>query len=92
MAGSYTVLLRTEPEGGYTVLVPALPGCVTCGDTIDEALRMAEEAIGCHVDALRDLGQSIPQDGPEFTLSAKELTGTLLVYRMSPEGEVAEVA
>ncbi|MDL1966270.1 MAG: type II toxin-antitoxin system HicB family antitoxin, partial [Candidatus Desulfofervidus auxilii] len=42
---SYRILLRKEPEGGYTVIVPSLPGCVTYGDTIEEAIEMAKEAI-----------------------------------------------
>ena len=42
---TYRILLRKEPEGGYTVLVPALPGCITYGKTIEEAIKMAKEAI-----------------------------------------------
>ena len=43
---SFTVLLVPDVEsGGYTVLVPAMPGCITHGFSIDEALANAEEAI-----------------------------------------------
>ena len=42
---NYRILLRKEPEGGYTVMVPLLPGCVTYGETIEEAIDMAKEAI-----------------------------------------------
>ncbi len=42
---SYRVLLREEPEGGYTATVPTLPGCITYGATIPEAVSMAKEAI-----------------------------------------------
>jgi len=88
----YTVILRSEPEGGYTVLVPSLPGCVTYGETIDEALRMAEEAmLGCIL-GLEDLGKPVPEDGPFIALPAEVVTGTLLVYRLSRKGEVVEVA
>ena len=38
---SYRVLLRKEPERGYTVIVPSLPGCVSYGDTVEEAIEMA---------------------------------------------------
>jgi hypothetical protein len=38
MALSYRILLRKEPEGDYTVVVPSLPGCVTYGDTIEESI------------------------------------------------------
>jgi len=53
MKDAYTVVLRTEPEGGYTVLVPALSGCVTYGETLAEALRMAEDAIACYLEGVQ---------------------------------------
>ena len=80
----YTVILRSEPEGGYTVLVPSLPGCVTYGETIDEALRMAEEAISGCILGLQDLGKPVPEDGPVIALPVEELTGPLLACRVSP--------
>ena len=61
MVARYTVLLYPE-EGGYSVVVPALPGCVTQGDTIDEVLAMAREAIEGHVAILRDLGREVPEE------------------------------
>ena len=39
---SYTVFFEPAPEGGYTVTVPAFPGCVTEGDTLEEAWGMAK--------------------------------------------------
>jgi predicted RNase H-like HicB family nuclease len=77
----YTVMLRPEPEGGFTVLVPALPGCISYGDTIDEALANADEAIRCHVTALRSLGKRVPKEGDTLRVAVEELIGTLLVYR-----------
>lgn len=44
-AYTYTVLLQPEPEGGYTVTCPTLPGLVTYGETLDEARVMAADAI-----------------------------------------------
>jgi hypothetical protein len=41
----YKILIRPETDGTYTVIVPSLPGCLTFGDTIEEALEMAKEAI-----------------------------------------------
>ena len=38
---SYRVFLRKEPEGGFTVNVPSLPGCITFGESLDEAMSMA---------------------------------------------------
>lgn len=46
------ILLKPEPEGGYTVIVPALPGCITYGETKDEAWAMAAEAIELYVEEL----------------------------------------
>jgi len=48
---NYRVLLRKEPEGGYTVIVPSLSGCVTYGDTVEQALKMAKEAIELYLEA-----------------------------------------
>lgn len=42
---SYRVLLRKEPEGGFTISVPSLPGCVTFGETLEESVSTAREAI-----------------------------------------------
>ncbi len=42
---TYKILLQKEPEGGFTVTVPALPGCITYGEDIDEAIIMAKGAI-----------------------------------------------
>ena len=57
---SYRILLREEPEGGYTVMVPSLPGCVTYGETISEAIAMAKEAIELYLESLRAHGEEIP--------------------------------
>ncbi len=55
-------MLTEEPEGGYSVRVPALPGCYTQGETVKEALDNAAEAIAGHIAALQDLGEPIPED------------------------------
>ena len=57
---NYRVLLMKEPEGGYTAIVPTLPGCVTFGDTIEEAIAMAKEAIELYLESLRAYGERIP--------------------------------
>jgi predicted RNase H-like HicB family nuclease len=59
---SYRILLRKEPEGGYTVVVPSLPGCVTYGDTIEKAIEMAREAIELYVESLKKHGEEIPTE------------------------------
>ena len=59
---SYRILLRKEPEGGYTVTVPTLPGCVTYGDDITEAIEMAKEAIALYLESLKAHGEEIPTE------------------------------
>ena len=59
---AYKLLLKPEPEGGYTVTVPALSGCVTYGDTIDEAISMAKEAIELYIESLVAHNEPIPDE------------------------------
>jgi len=70
---NYRILLRKEPEGGYTVIVPSLPGCVTYGDTIEKAIRMAKEAIELYIESLKEHGEEVPtEEGTlEYTLMVK---------------------
>jgi predicted RNase H-like HicB family nuclease len=70
---TYRILLRKEPEGGYTVTVPTLPGCVTFGGTIEEAIAMAKEAIEVYLEDLTDRGEKIPteEDILEYTLTVE---------------------
>ncbi len=67
---SYRILLRKEPEGGYTVIVPTLPGCVTYGETIEEAVERAKEAIEVYIESLQEHGEEIPTEEStlEYTL------------------------
>lgn len=58
----YRVILRPEPEGGYTALVPALPGCITYGIDVDEAMTMAREAIELYVESLVAHGEEVPDE------------------------------
>jgi antitoxin HicB len=58
----YKVRLKQEPEGGYTVIVPALPGCISYGENVEQALAMAKEAIEGYISVLEENGESIPDD------------------------------
>lgn len=58
----YTVVLEKEPDGGYVVSVPALPGCASQGDSRDEALANIREAIQLYVDDCRSAGDPIPTE------------------------------
>lgn len=70
---TYRIILKREPEGGYTVLVPSLPGCVTYGKTIEEAIKMAQEAIELYIESLKAHNEEIPTDEDtfEYTLTLK---------------------
>lgn len=58
---TYNVLLQPEPEGGYTVTCPSLPGVVTYGETLEEARAMAAEAIQAYLESLQMDGEPIPK-------------------------------
>ena len=63
MARSYTIVLIPEPEeGGYSVLVPSLPGCVTQGETVQEAIEMAKDAIEGWIAVAKKHGEPIPEE------------------------------
>jgi len=66
-AYTYTIQIEPAEEGGYNVYVPALPGCVTQGDSYEEAVAMAEECIEGFLEALVKAGQSIPIEAPSPT-------------------------
>lgn len=67
----YTVLFSPDEEsGGFTAEVPALPGCVTDGDTLREAKKHAKEAIELYLETLKERGLSFPEDiEPNFLKS-----------------------
>lgn len=68
---SYRILLRKEPEGGFTVTVPSLPGCVTYGETVEESIEMAKEAIELYIESLKAHGEEVPteEDVLEYNLT-----------------------
>ncbi|OHA03452.1 MAG: hypothetical protein A3J58_03595 [Candidatus Sungbacteria bacterium RIFCSPHIGHO2_02_FULL_52_23] len=58
----YTIIFQPEPEGGFTVTVPALPGCVTYGKDLTEAKKMAIDAIGAYFASLKKHHEHIPSE------------------------------
>lgn len=58
----FNIFLRPEPEGGFTAIVPALPGCVTHGRSLSEARKMAKDAISGYIESLRKHNEPIPTD------------------------------
>ena len=62
MLYNYKILLTKEDAGGYMVTVPALAGCITQADNIEEALAMAQEAIELYIEELQARGEKIPDN------------------------------
>jgi antitoxin HicB len=63
---SYSVFYEQAPEGGYVALVPALPGCHTQGETLEETESNVKEAIALYLESLSAHGDAIPVEGPSF--------------------------
>jgi len=57
---SYSVFYQQAPEGGYVATVPALPGCHTQGETLEEAERNIKEAVALYLESLAAHGEPIP--------------------------------
>ncbi len=57
---NYPIAIEHEPGKAYGVQVPDLPGCFSAGDTMDEAITNAAEAVAFHIEGLLDAGESIP--------------------------------
>lgn len=59
----YTIILEPDTEeGGYTVTVPALPGCITQGDTVEQCIERAREAIAVYIESLEADGEPVPEE------------------------------
>ena len=70
----YTVILEPDADGdGYSVRVPALPGCITEGRTREEALVNAKEAIEGFVEGLRKAGEPVPEERESAELAVVTL-------------------
>jgi predicted RNase H-like HicB family nuclease len=77
----YNVIFRPEPEGGFTVIVPSLPGCVTYGRNLKEAKEMALDAIKGYIISLKKHKEPIPTDKESFFTSLDiEIGARDLVY------------
>jgi len=62
----YNLIFHPEKEGGFTVVVPALPGCITYGKNLTEAKAMAEDAILGYLKSLEKHNDTIPSDNNSF--------------------------
>ncbi|OGG87566.1 hypothetical protein A3B87_02385 [Candidatus Kuenenbacteria bacterium RIFCSPHIGHO2_02_FULL_39_13] len=73
----YNIVLKPEKEGGFTVIVPSLPGCVTYGKNLKEAKGMAEDAIRAYVASLIKHNESVPSDEESFIASLQFATSKM---------------
>ena len=59
----FTVILDRDEDGRFLAICPALEGCYTEGETVDEALQNVREAIEAHIESRRQHGEPIPHEG-----------------------------
>ncbi len=70
----YTIIVRPDIEaGGYTVEVPSLPGCLAQGETLEEAIALAREAIALHIQGLVEEGEPVPEESGEEIIARVEV-------------------
>jgi len=67
----FNVVLQESEDGGYDVTVPALDGCFTQGDTMEEAMKNAKEAIMCYLEGLEKLNEI--KSNPALTIKEVEI-------------------
>ena len=62
-------MMHKEADDRYSVIVPALPGCITYGENIDHAISMAKEAIELYIEELQSRNEEIPDDSDTLEYS-----------------------
>ena len=60
----FAAVIHKDEESGYGVTVPDLPGCFSAGDTLEEAIESAREAVACHIEGLLMDGEPVPEQAP----------------------------
>ena len=65
----FTAVFEEDPDGGFVVSVPVLPGCLSCGQTFEEAKKNIQEAIGLYLESLKENGDEIPKVSGEPILT-----------------------
>ena len=80
----YPAIFDTNEKGGYTITFPDLPGCITEGDTLEEAFYMAKDAMSLHLWGMEDDDDPIPNPTPPEKVQAPEGGFTSLVEVWMP--------
>jgi predicted RNase H-like HicB family nuclease len=70
---SYTVILEQESDGGFVAVVPALPGCVSQGDTRGEALANIREAMTVYIEDCVEAGETLPTEAGREIIELESL-------------------
>ncbi len=60
MSRKYLIVIEQADDGSFSAYVPDLPGCTTCGDSVEEVKTLMQEALEFHLEGMRDAGQPIP--------------------------------
>ena len=60
MNDKYLVVIEQAADGSYSAYLPDVPGCVSCGDTLEEVKSMIQEALDFHIEGMRRAGLPIP--------------------------------
>ena len=79
----YPAIVDKDLDSDFSVLFPDFPGCVTAGDSVDEALRNAEEALTGHVGVMLDDGDDIPQP-TQLDVIARQSDATTVAIVLVP--------
>ena len=79
----YPAIVDKDPDSDFSVLFPDFPGCVSAGDSVDEALRSAEEALSGHIGLMLDDGDEIPEPTP-LEKVARESDATTIAIALVP--------
>lgn len=66
---NFTAIFEPAEEGGYVVYIPALPGCMTQGETFEEAEMMAKDAIEGYLETLKELKEEIPTESDNIIIT-----------------------
>lgn len=70
---TYTVHIEPCEEGGFVASFPALPGCQTQGETLEEVIAMAKEALAGYLNSLVAHGEAVPRERARFKQVGFEL-------------------
>ena len=89
----YLAALRKAPDSDWSVDFPDVPGCVSAGRTIEDAIENAKEALQGHIDTLYEVGETVPAPSPIESLvvdpaTADETVRTILIPAMPPSRTV----